>query len=59
MPSIKEMREVCQLRIPNVKGKMVWVGHWFNSLAVRWVSIYITWVWVKLFLRRELGICSM
>jgi hypothetical protein len=48
MPSIKEMREVCQQRRPNAKGKMVWAGHWFNRLVTRWFSIYITWACVKL-----------
>ena len=47
MPSIKEMREICQQRRPNAKGKMVWAGHWFNRLVVRWFSIYITWLCVK------------
>jgi len=48
MPSIKKMREVCQQRRPNAKGKMVWAEHWFNRLVTRWFSIYITWVCVKL-----------
>ena len=47
MPSIKEMRHVCQQRRPNAQGKMVWAGHWFNRLVTRWFSIYITWLCVK------------
>jgi phosphatidylglycerophosphate synthase len=48
MPTIKEMRAVCQQRRPNAKGKMVWVGHWFNRLVNRHFSIYFTWLFVKL-----------
>ncbi len=46
--SIPEMRQVCQLRRPNAKGKMVWAGHWFNSLVTRHISIYFTWLFVRL-----------
>jgi phosphatidylglycerophosphate synthase len=46
--SIREMREVCQLRRPNAKGKTVWAGHWFNSLFTRYISIYFTWLFVRL-----------
>lgn len=46
--SIPEMRRVCQLRRPNAKGKMVWAGHWFNSLVTRHISIYFTWLFVRL-----------
>lgn len=48
MPEIADMREVCQQRRLNAKGKSVWVGHWFNVLVVRWFSIYLTWACVKL-----------
>lgn len=47
MGIIQEMRQVCQQRRPNAKGKMVWAGHWFNRLFVRHFSIYITWLFVK------------
>lgn len=47
MPSIREMRAVCQQRRPNAKGQMVWAGHWFNRLVTRWFSIYISWLCVK------------
>ena len=40
--------EVCQQKRLNKKGKMVWTGHWFNSLVTRRFSIYLTWVFVKL-----------
>jgi phosphatidylglycerophosphate synthase len=48
MPIIKEMRQVCQQRRPNAKGKMVWSGHWFNRFFSRYFSIYITWFFLKL-----------
>jgi hypothetical protein len=48
MPTIKEMRAVCQQRRPNAKGQMVWAGHWFNRLVNRHFSIYFTWLFVKL-----------
>lgn len=48
MPSIREMRQVCQQRVLNKKGKSVWAGHWFNRLVTRWFSIYFTWLFVKL-----------
>jgi len=48
MATIAEMREICQQRRPNAKGKMVWVGHWFNVWLTRYYSIYFTWVFVKL-----------
>jgi hypothetical protein len=48
MATIKEMRDVCQQRRPDAKGRMVWAGHWFNRLVTRWFSIYVTWVFVKL-----------
>lgn len=48
MGIIQEMREVCQQRRLNAKGKMVWAGHWFNTLFVRHFSIYITWLFVKM-----------
>lgn len=47
MGTVREMREVCQLRKPNAQGKMVWVGHWFSRLLVRRFSIYITWLFVR------------
>jgi len=42
------MRQVCQQRRPNSKGKMVWAGHWFNRFFSRYISIYITWLFLKL-----------
>ncbi len=48
MPTIKEMRAVCQQRRPNAKGQMVWAGHWFNRLVNRHFSIYFTWLFIKL-----------
>jgi len=48
MGIIREMREVCQQRRPNAKGKMVWTGHWFNRFFSRYFSIYITWLFVKM-----------
>jgi phosphatidylglycerophosphate synthase len=48
MPTIKEMRVVCQQRRPNAKGQKVWAGHWFNRLVNRHFSIYFTWLFVKL-----------
>jgi hypothetical protein len=48
MPTIKEMRAVCQQRRPNAKGQMVWAGHWVNRLINRHFSIYVTWLFVKL-----------
>jgi phosphatidylglycerophosphate synthase len=48
MPTIKEMRAVCQQRKPNAKGQMVWAGHWYNRLVNRHFSIYFTWLFVKL-----------
>lgn len=48
MSTIKEMRAVCQQRRPDAKGRMVWVGHWFNRLVNRHFSIYVTWLFVKL-----------
>lgn len=46
--TIKEMRQVCQQRRPNSRGKMVWAGHWFNRFFSRYISIYITWLFSKL-----------
>ncbi len=48
MSKIIQMREICQQRKPNAKGKMVWTGHWFNTLFVRHFSIYITWLFVRI-----------
>lgn len=42
------MRQVCQQRRPNAKGKMVWAGHWFNRFFSRYFSIYITWLFTKI-----------
>jgi phosphatidylserine synthase len=47
MSIIRQMREVCQQRKPNARGKMVLAGHWFNTLFVRHFSIYITWFFIK------------
>ena len=46
--TIEEMRQVCQQRRPNSKGRMVWAGHWFNRFFSRYISIYITWLFLKL-----------
>lgn len=48
MPAIKEMREVCQQKKPNARGKMVWAGNWYNRLVNRHFSIYFTWLFVRL-----------
>lgn len=48
MSTIKEMRDLCQQKEMNSKGKMVWRDHWFNTLFTRWFSIYITWLFVRL-----------
>ena len=48
MSIIKEMREICQQRRPNAKGKMVWAGHWYNRLVTRHFSIYLTWLFIKM-----------
>lgn len=48
MGIIQEMREVCQQRKLNAKGKMVWTGYWFNTLLTRHFSIYFTWLFVKI-----------
>ena len=48
MPSIKEMRQVCQIKIPNKKGKMVYADHWWARYVSRHCSIYLTWLFVKL-----------
>jgi phosphatidylglycerophosphate synthase len=42
------MREVCQQKRLNKKGKMVWAGYWFNVIFSRYISIYLTWIFVKL-----------
>jgi len=42
------MREICQQRRPNAKGKMVWAGHWFNRFFSRYFSIHITWLFLKM-----------
>lgn len=47
MGTIRQMREVCQLRKPNAQGKMVLTGHWFNKMLVRPFSIYVTWLFVR------------
>lgn len=48
MPAINKMREICQQKRLNAKGKMVWAGHWFNRFITRWFSIYFTWLCVRL-----------
>jgi len=48
MSVIKEMRDVCQPRRLNRKGKSVWASHWHNALFTRHISIYFTYVFVKL-----------
>jgi len=48
MSIITEMRQVCQQRKLNARGKMVWTGYWFNVIFSRYISIYLTWVFVKL-----------
>lgn len=48
MAIIREMREVCQQKRLNKKGKMVWAGYWFNVIFSRYISIYLTWIFVKL-----------
>jgi hypothetical protein len=48
MPSIKEMRQVCQTKIPNKNGKMVYADHWWARYVTRHYSIYMTWFFVKL-----------
>lgn len=48
MGVIQEMREVCQQRKLNAKGKMVWTGYWFNTLFTRHISIYFTWLFIKM-----------
>jgi phosphatidylglycerophosphate synthase len=48
MPTIKEMREVCQLKRLNAKGKKVLAGYWFNALFTRHISIYFTWLFIKM-----------
>lgn len=48
MSTIKQMREVCQLKKKNAKGQMVLTGQWFNRLFARKFTIYITWLFVKL-----------
>ncbi|MBN1803869.1 MAG: CDP-alcohol phosphatidyltransferase family protein, partial [Sedimentisphaerales bacterium] len=48
MGIIKEMREVCQQKKMNAKGKMVWTGYWFNAMFTRYISIYFTWLFIKM-----------
>ncbi|MBC8147671.1 MAG: CDP-alcohol phosphatidyltransferase family protein [Bacteroidetes bacterium] len=48
MSSIKKMREICQQRKKNKKGDLVLSGHWYNVLLTRKISIYFTWLFVKL-----------
>ncbi|MBW2641332.1 MAG: CDP-alcohol phosphatidyltransferase family protein [Deltaproteobacteria bacterium] len=48
MKTITQMREICQQRKPNRKGKMVWAGQWFNTLFVRHFSIYITRFFIRI-----------
>lgn len=48
MSIIREMRQVCQLRKMNRKGKIILTGHWYNKYFTRYFSIYLTWFFVKL-----------
>ena len=48
MPAIHEMREVCQTKRMDRRGKMVFTGFWVNRLITRRFSIYFTWFFVKL-----------
>jgi phosphatidylglycerophosphate synthase len=48
MPSISEMRQVCQKKIPNRKGKMVYSDHLWARYVTRHYSIYLTRIFVAL-----------
>jgi len=48
MPTIREMKAVCQQKKINNKGKKVLAGHWYNVLLFRKISIRFTWIFVKL-----------
>ncbi len=49
MSAIQEMRQVCQPRKMNRRGKMVFAGScWYNKYCTRYFSIYFTWFFVKL-----------
>jgi phosphatidylglycerophosphate synthase len=48
MPSIQEMRQVCQKKVPNKKGKMVYSDHFWARFVTRHYSIYLTRMFVAL-----------
>lgn len=48
MPSIQEMRQICQKKIPNKKGKMVYSDNLWARYVTRHYSIYLTKIFVAL-----------
>ncbi len=59
MGIIAEMRAKTQLKALNAQGKLVSTDPWLEKYAIRKVSIYITWLFVKLGLSANAATTTM
>ena len=48
MDSIRQMRDICQIKAINRRGKIALTGHWYNKYFTRHFSIYFTWLFVRI-----------